>query len=31
MDFVETEGEKLRVIVSIEGAMRVHEMLWWGA
>lgn len=28
---VETEGDKLRVIVSIGGEMRVHEMLWWGA
>lgn len=28
---VETDGDKLRVVVSIEGAMRVHEMLWWGA
>jgi hypothetical protein len=28
---VETDGDKLRVLVSIGGAMRVHEMLWWGA
>jgi len=28
---VETDGDKLRVIASIEGEMRVHEMLWWGA
>jgi hypothetical protein len=28
---VQTEGEKLRVVVSIQGAPRVHEMLWWGA
>ena len=28
---VETEGDKLRVLASIGGAMRVHEMLWWGA
>ncbi|HRI70862.1 MAG TPA: hypothetical protein PK156_41800 [Polyangium sp.] len=28
---VETEGDKLRVLVSIGGSMRVHEMLWWGA
>jgi len=28
---VETDGDKLRVLVSIQGAMQVHEMLWWGA
>ena len=28
---VETSGDKLRVIVSIGGDVRVHEMLWWGA
>ncbi|MDI3283218.1 hypothetical protein [Polyangium sp. 15x6] len=28
---VETDGDKLRVIVSIQGQMQVHEMLWWGA
>lgn len=27
---VETEGDKLRVVLSIGGEMRVHEMLWWG-
>ena len=28
---VQAEDEKLRVIVPILGAMRVHETLWWGA
>jgi hypothetical protein len=27
---VETDGDKLRVVSSIGGEMRVHEMLWWG-
>lgn len=27
---VQTEGDKLRVVVSIQGAPRMHEMLWWG-
>jgi hypothetical protein len=27
---VQTEGDKLRVHVSIQGSPRVHEMLWWG-
>jgi hypothetical protein len=27
---VETDGDKLRVMLSIDGHMRVHEMLWWG-
>jgi hypothetical protein len=28
---IETDGDKLRVIVSIQNKMQVHEMLWWGA
>jgi len=28
---VETDGDKLRVFVSIGGTMRVHEVLWWGS
>jgi hypothetical protein len=28
---VQSEGDKLRVIVPILGQTRVHEMLWWGA
>lgn len=28
---VQTDGDKLRIIVSIDGKARVHEMLWWGA
>lgn len=28
---VEVEGDVLRVRLSIEGRMQVHEMLWWGA
>jgi hypothetical protein len=28
---VEIDGDKLRVIVSIQGKMQVHETLWWGA
>jgi hypothetical protein len=28
---VQVDGERLRVIVPIGGATRVHEMLWWGA
>jgi hypothetical protein len=27
---IQTEGDRLRVVVSIEGHPRVHEMLWWG-
>ena len=27
---VQTEGDKLRVIVPIQKETRVHEMLWWG-
>jgi hypothetical protein len=27
---VEVHGETLRVIVSIQGKLTVHEMLWWG-
>lgn len=28
---VQTEGDKLRVVVPIQKEMRVHETLWWGA
>ena len=28
---VQTEGDKLRVVVPVLGQMRVHETLWWGA
>jgi hypothetical protein len=28
---VETEGDLVRVMVSIQGRPHVHEMLWWGA
>jgi hypothetical protein len=28
---VETEGDVLRVRVSIGGRMQVHETLWWGS
>jgi hypothetical protein len=28
---VELDGDVLRVLVSIEGRLRVHETLWWGA
>jgi hypothetical protein len=28
---VQVDGEKLRVVVSIGGQPRLHEMLWWGA
>ncbi len=27
---IELDGDVLRVTVSIDGAMRVHESLWWG-
>jgi hypothetical protein len=28
---VQVEGDKLRVVASIQGKPEVHEMLWWGA
>jgi hypothetical protein len=28
---VQTEGDKLRLTLSYEKRMQVHEMLWWGA
>ena len=28
---VQVEGDKLRVVVSIQNKPEVHEMLWWGA
>lgn len=28
---VELQGEMVRVLVSIQGKLEVHEMLWWGA
>jgi len=27
---VERDGDKVRVIVAIQGKVQVHEMLWWG-
>lgn len=27
---IKTEGDKLIVLLSIDGVVRVHEMLWWG-
>jgi hypothetical protein len=28
---VQIEGDRLRVVLSVQGREAVHETLWWGA